>query len=127
MEEIGVPLDGDEKPETERHSDDMKVYAFYAKTAGGWRMALYILACCAFVFGVTFPSVWLQDWVNYNAKHPNERIGYYLGVYGALACTTLLGCSLADSVFNLFVIPRTSKKLHELLLTTTMRYVTISA
>lgn len=123
MEEIGVPLDGEENPETERHSDDMKVYAFYAKTAGGWRMALYILACCAFVFGVTFPSVWLQDWVNYNAKHPNEQIGYYLGVYGALACTTLLGCSLADSVFNLFVIPRTSKKLHELLLTTTMRYV----
>lgn len=125
MQDIGVPLDSEEEPEPKRQSGDFKVYAFYAKIAGGWRMALYILACSAFVFGVTFPSVWLQEWANYNAKHPNEHIGYYLGVYGSLAAVTLLGCSLADSVFNLFVIPRTSKKLHELLLTTTMRYVTI--
>lgn len=123
MQDIGVPLDSEEEPEPKRHSGDLKVYAFYAKIAGGWSIALYILACSAFVFGVNFPSVWLQNWTNYNAKHPNEHISYYLGVYGALAGITLLGCSLADGVFNLFVIPRTSKKFHELLLTTTMRYV----
>lgn len=121
MQEIGVPLDIQEDLDPSRHTGDRKVYAFYAKIAGGWSMTIYLCACAAFVFGVNFPSVWLQMWTNYNTQHPNERIGYYLGVYGALAGITILGCSLADSVFNLFVIPRTSKKLHELLLTTTIR------
>lgn len=121
MQEIGVPLDSEQKSEPPRQSGDWKLYAFYIHIAGWWRMALYVCACATFVFGVNFPSVWLQNWTNHNAEHPNDNIGYYLGVYAALAAITIVGCSTADSVFNLFVIPRTSQKLHELLLTTTMR------
>ncbi|OAA71650.1 ABC transporter, transmembrane domain, type 1 [Akanthomyces lecanii RCEF 1005] len=123
MQEIGVPLDANEDSggDDSAQPGDLQVYAFYARVAGVWPILAYLFACSVFVFGVNFPSVWLQKWTNYNSEHPNERIGYYLGVYGALAGLTLLGCSLADSVFNLVVIPRTSKKFHELLLTTTMR------
>ncbi|CAG7948068.1 unnamed protein product [Penicillium nalgiovense] len=112
-------LTGNE-PDPKQQSGD-KVYSFYVKIAGGWRMTLYVCACATFVFGVNFPSVWLQKWTNYNADHPNQEIGYYLGVYAVLASIAIIGCSLADSVFNLFVIPRTSRRLHELLLTATMR------
>lgn len=123
LQEIGVDLDGEDSHEggDAAQPGDLQVYAFYAKVAGAWPILAYLLACSVFVFGVNFPSVWLQKWTNYNAEHPNERIGYYLGVYGALAGLTLIGCSLADTVYNLVVIPRTSKKFHELLLTTTMR------
>ncbi|KAF5128306.1 ABC transporter gloK [Metarhizium anisopliae] len=41
-------------------------------------------------------AVWMQWWTNANAEHPNERTGYWLGVYGALAALTILGCALAD-------------------------------
>ncbi|KAF3480026.1 ABC transporter [Arthroderma uncinatum] len=107
--------------ETSRKTGDMKVYAYYAKNAGWWTISLYLLACGFFVFGVTFPSLWLQWWTNSNATHPNERIGYWLGVYGALAMVTILGCTLSDSMFNLVVLPKTSRRFHEVLLTTTMR------
>lgn len=36
-------------------------------------------------------------WTNANAVHPNEDIGYWLGVYGALAAITLLGCLATDA------------------------------
>ena len=103
----------DPAPGDHRHAGDMKVYAYYANIAGWWTISLYLFACAAFVFGVTFPckfcsllhkqcasltflAVWLQWWTNANADHPNERIGYWLGIYGALAAITILGCTVAD-------------------------------
>ncbi|POR38791.1 Canalicular multispecific organic anion transporter 2 [Tolypocladium paradoxum] len=86
----------DPNPGDHRHAGDMKVYAYYANIAGWWTISLYLFACATFVFGVTFPSVWLQWWTNANADHPNERISYWLGVYGALAAVTILGCTVAD-------------------------------
>ncbi|KAI1076073.1 ABC multidrug transporter [Whalleya microplaca] len=110
-----------DKADAARRTGDMKIYAYYAKVAGWGKIAVYLAACATFVFGVLFPSVWLQLWTDSNEKYPNQYIGYYLGVYGALAGVTMLGCALADCVFNLRVVPETARKFHELLLTTTMR------
>ncbi|OAA35078.1 ABC multidrug transporter [Metarhizium rileyi] len=107
--------------EENRHAGDMRIYGYYANMAGRWTIGLYLFACCTFVFGMTFPSVWMQWWTNANEEHPNERTGYWLGVYGALAALTILGCALADCTFNLIVLPKTSRKFHELLLNTTIR------
>ncbi|KJK82405.1 Multidrug resistance-associated protein [Metarhizium anisopliae BRIP 53293] len=82
--------------EQNRYAGDMRVYGYYANIAGRWTIGIYLFACCTFVFGMTFPSVWMQWWTNANAEHPNERTGYWLGVYGALAALTILGCALAD-------------------------------
>ncbi|KAM5429329.1 hypothetical protein McanCB56680_000032 [Microsporum canis] len=114
----------DPKLETSRMTGDMKVYAYYAKNAGWWTISLYILACCVFVFGVTFPSLWLQWWTNANAIRPNERVGYWLGVYGALAFVAILSATFSDAMFNLVVLPKTSRRFHEVLLTTTMKATT---
>lgn len=45
----------DPDPADHRHAGDMKIYAYYANTAGWWTISLYLFACAAFVFGVTFP------------------------------------------------------------------------
>ncbi|RDA85904.1 hypothetical protein CP532_2703 [Ophiocordyceps camponoti-leonardi (nom. inval.)] len=111
----------EQEPEETRRAGDMRIYAYYAKTAGWWTTSIYLVACAAFVYGAIFPSVWLQWWTNANAVRPNERIGYWLGVYGVLAAVTMIGCTLADCVFNLAVLPTTARKFHELLLGTTMR------
>ncbi|OBT74156.1 hypothetical protein VF21_06257 [Pseudogymnoascus sp. 05NY08] len=100
---------------------DIRIYTYYADIAGWWTIAAYLLGCVTFVFGMTFPSVWLQWWVNANADHPNERVGYWLGVFGALAVVTILGCALADTMFNMVVLPKTGIRFHELLLSTTMQ------
>ncbi|KJZ74702.1 hypothetical protein HIM_05819 [Hirsutella minnesotensis 3608] len=111
----------DQEPEATRKAGDMRIYAYYAKTAGWFTTSVYLVACAAFVYGSIFPSVWLQWWTNSNAVEPNNRIGYWLGVYGALAAVTMIGCTIADCVFNLAVLPTTARKFHELLLDTTMR------
>ncbi|KAH8672363.1 P-loop containing nucleoside triphosphate hydrolase protein [Ilyonectria robusta] len=66
-------------------------------------------------------ALWVQWWTNANEKHPSDRLGYWLGVYGGLALITVLSCALADSIFNMRVLPRTARRFHELLLNTTMR------
>ncbi|KAK5989321.1 ABC multidrug transporter B [Cladobotryum mycophilum] len=119
LEELG--LLEDPSPDANRNAGDMTMYAYYAKNAGWWTMSLYIFACAIFVFGFTFPSVWVQWWTNANATHPNERIGYWVGIFAALGVLTLVGCGIADYVFNLNVLPKTSKRFHQLLLDTTMR------
>lgn len=121
--EIGWNPEEEPEPVT-RHAGDLAVYGYYAKIAGYGKIALYLFACATFVFGVVFPSVWLQKWTDYNADHPNQEIGYWLGVYGALAAITLIGCSLADSVFRMIVVPKTGTAFHGLLLETTMKATT---
>lgn len=34
---------------------DIQIYAYYAKIAGWWTIAAYLLGCVTFVFGMTFP------------------------------------------------------------------------
>jgi hypothetical protein len=41
-------------------------------------------------------AVWLQWWVKANETHPNERIGYWLGVYGGLAGLAIVGSGVAQ-------------------------------
>lgn len=103
---------------------DMKVYAYYAKNAGWWTISLYLLACCAFVVGVTFPcksykpyyysttlliflALWLQWWTNANEARPNERIGYWLGVYGGLAFLAIFSATLSDGCVSYQLINMT--------------------
>ncbi|ODA75948.1 hypothetical protein RJ55_08589 [Drechmeria coniospora] len=104
-----------------RGAGDTQVYLYYAKIAGWWSTVAFVVGCAAIVFGVTFPSVWLQWWTSANERHPNENIGYWLGVYGALVGVAVLGCAMADSVLNLAVLPAAAQKFHDVLLTTTMR------
>lgn len=84
-------------------------------------------------------AIWVQWWTNSNIGHPNERLGYWLGVFAALGVLAVISCVVADryevckrlntqltltlfSLFNLIALPRTSAKFHKVLLDTTMRY-----
>lgn len=45
-------------------------------------------------------AVWLQWWVVSNAQDPNNRVGYWLGVYGGLAALALVTNVIADGYVN---------------------------
>jgi ATP-binding cassette, subfamily C (CFTR/MRP), member 1 len=93
-----------------------------------------------------FLAVWLKFWTDANAEEPNQRAGYYIGVYAAFQVlgvmsnalliwygwlSVLRKCTDTDddggSRFVLVVIAaRTGISLHERLLTTVMRYALMS-
>lgn len=121
LQELELPNDEEEKRDTtSRRSGDFTVYKYFVHIAGKSTMVIYLIACSLYVFGVTFPSIWLQWWTNANALHPNQDIDYWLGIYGMLALLAIIGCMISDSVFQLVVIPKIAWKFHERLLTTTM-------
>ncbi|TQV93497.1 ABC multidrug transporter [Cordyceps javanica] len=107
-----------------RRVGDIKIYAYFISVAGWWYMVLYVFLYSAFVFGLRFPAIWLQWWANANEKHPNEHIGYWLGVYAAIAATAFLGSVASDSVFQLKIVPKMMVEFHDRLLSTTMHATT---
>jgi hypothetical protein len=36
-------------------------------------------------------AVWLQQWSDYNEKHPNQKLGLYIGVYAVLFSIGVFG------------------------------------
>jgi hypothetical protein len=42
--------------------------------------ALGFLGSCR----LTTTAIWVKMWAEYNEKHPNKRLGFYLGIYSML-------------------------------------------
>ncbi|KAJ6786163.1 hypothetical protein PWT90_00725 [Aphanocladium album] len=124
LQDLGLPDDGAETESRTLHSGELMIYNYFIHVAGKWTVLVYLVVSGMYMFGVMFPSVWLQWWTNLNALHPNENIGYWLGIYGAFAALAIVGCLVSDSVFQLVVVPKIAWKFHELLLTTTMTATT---
>ncbi|KIE00725.1 ABC transporter, partial [Metarhizium majus ARSEF 297] len=122
-QELGLSNEEDELGSA-RKTSDFQVYAYYIKVAGTWTFSIYIFICAAYTFGLSFPSIWLQWWTDYNSKHPNEKIGYWLGIYFGLAALAVVGCMGSDWAFRMMLVPKTSRKFHQLLLDTTMHATT---
>lgn len=107
-------------PDGSRRNGNWSVYAFYLQSAG-WKVAL-ILAISIVLFGISDrvtsglpglakPFTWyftdiqvvvlLQKWSEANEQQPNQQIGLYLGVYGALFGISLL--SLISACWFVFL------------------------
>jgi len=103
-----------------RRTGDFSVYGYYTKTVGRSTVISFVAAICGFVFAITFPQIWLGWWSTANADHPNQKLGYYLGIYallgvGGLACL-VVGC------WQLLVtmVPQAGEKFHRRLLDTVL-------
>lgn len=112
--ELGLPDEEDEL-DSSRQTSDLEVYTYYIQVAGGWTFSIYLIICAAYTFGLSFPcrcsrnslhfrltnsvlrlAIWLQWWTDFNAQYPNEKVGYWLGVYFGLAALAVLGCMGSD-------------------------------
>jgi hypothetical protein len=67
-----------------RRSGDVSVYLYYVNAVGWIPTLIFVVAISAFVFCMSFPSIWVKWWATSNAEAPNEKLGYYLGIYGLL-------------------------------------------
>lgn len=114
------PSSEDMQAEANRRTGDLAIYKYYVGSVGWVPTIIFIVSITIFVFGISFPSIWVKLWAQYNEKHPNERLGFYLGIYsmfGALAFGFL-----AISCWQLIItmVPRSGITFHKKLLDTVL-------
>jgi len=103
-----------DKEDKRRQHGDWSVYTFFFRSLGPWFTLCLLVTECISAFFSTFPSksplkrrpppqllsdlttlaVWLNWWSEANAKQPNQRVGFYLGVYAAMQVLAVLSFGL---------------------------------
>ncbi|TVY44056.1 ABC transporter [Lachnellula occidentalis] len=103
-----------------RRTGDIAVYLYYIKAVGWIPTLIFVIAISAFIFCLSFPSIWVKWWATSNAKAPNEKLGYYLGIYGLLGGLAMI--SLIVSCWQLIItmVPRSGELFHRKLLETVL-------
>ncbi|KAJ3497293.1 hypothetical protein NLG97_g2019 [Lecanicillium saksenae] len=118
----------DEDPETALEQDSLRrrtgswsVYSYYGRSAGATSLTLWIIFTFIGAVAGSYTSIWIQRWTEANEKHPNENTGLYLGVYALLVIVSIAGTAGECWVFFVNIINDTAIKLHDDLLTATLR------
>ncbi|PVH81871.1 hypothetical protein DL98DRAFT_457694 [Cadophora sp. DSE1049] len=106
--------------ESNRQAGDIAVYLYYVKAVGWIPTLIFIVAISAFVFCMSFPTIWIKWWVASNVEAPNQNIGYFLGIYALLGVLALL--FLVGSCWQLVItmVPRSGESFHKILLKTVL-------
>ncbi|ETS77362.1 hypothetical protein PFICI_11236 [Pestalotiopsis fici W106-1] len=114
-ESESVPLD------SERQRGNWAVYSYYCRSAGLLSVVIWITcSMLAAVFtGVT--TIWVEIWTDENQKHPNQRLGYYLGIYALFM--VLSNLAMGGELWYSFIkiISDTALHLHTDILDATLR------
>jgi ATP-binding cassette subfamily C (CFTR/MRP) protein 1 len=104
--------DDDHEQEASRRTGDLAVYAYYVRAIGWLPTLIFVVAICSHVVCQSFPTIWVKWWADANAEAPNQRLGYYLGIYAMLGVLALL--FLVVSCWQLIVtmVPLSGKNFH---------------
>ncbi|KAI9848831.1 MAG: hypothetical protein M1837_006347 [Sclerophora amabilis] len=103
-----------------RRTGDLTTYKYYIDKIGWLSSLLFLVLCALFVFGLTFPQIWVKWWAESNERHPNSRIGFYVGIYGGLGALAIVSLMLACWHLMAHIVSRSSAKFHKALLETVM-------
>ncbi|RAO74265.1 uncharacterized protein BHQ10_010277 [Talaromyces amestolkiae] len=104
--------------DTRRQEGDWSVYSFYGTSMGWLRLALYgTFILCSGTFG-GLQTIWLSKWSQSNDA--TSRLDYWLSIYGLFALCNALALIFACFYFMVAIVPRSSLRLHELLLKVSM-------
>ena len=106
--------------EANKRTGDLAIYAYYAKSVGWFAVVTFIVAMCAYVFCISFPQIWLGWWANANAQRPNQRLGYYLGIYAVLGVMGLVSLIISCWQIIITMVPQSGGNFHHRLLKTVL-------
>ena len=103
-----------------RRTGDTTVYLYYINAVGWIPTLIFVVSISAFVFCISFPTIWVKWWATANTLDPNGRLGYYLGIYAVLGVLALV--SLVISCWELIInmVPKSGENFHLVLLKTVM-------
>ncbi|KAK3322938.1 P-loop containing nucleoside triphosphate hydrolase protein [Apodospora peruviana] len=113
-------VDGQSGDDKSRRTGDVQIYLYYVRSVGWWATLLFVAAIVGFVFSMSFPTVWVQWWAADNQTRPNDRLGYWLGVYAALGATAIVCLFLSCWQMIITMVPRSGEKFHFALLKTVL-------
>ena len=103
-----------------RRTGDLSVYGYYVKTVGRIAAIFFVAAICGYVFAMSFPQVWIGWWADANARRPNARLGYYLGIYALLGVGGLICLIVGCWELIVVMVPQAGEKFHRRLLSTVL-------
>ncbi|GAM38880.1 vacuolar glutathione S-conjugate transporter [Talaromyces pinophilus] len=103
-----------------RKVGDWRLYLYYFNTMGWALTAIFIMVSIAFTFCYNFPTIWLQLWSESESSHPGEHQVMYLVVYAVLGILAIILMSASVWVLIVEMVPRSSIKLHKMLLDTVL-------
>ena len=106
--------------EANKRTGDLAIYAYYARSVGSFAVLVFIVAMCSYVFCISFPQVWLGWWATANAQHPNQKVGYYLGIYAMLGVMGLVSLIVSCWQIIITMVPRSGGNFHHRLLKTVL-------
>ena len=106
--------------EANKRTGDISIYAYYAGSVGWFAVVTFIVAISGYVFCYTFPQIWLGWWAEANEKHPNARLGYWLGIYAMLGVMGLVCLIVSCWQIIITMVPRSGENFHWRILNTVL-------
>ncbi|KAH6623990.1 ABC transporter [Chaetomium sp. MPI-SDFR-AT-0129] len=116
--DTACPVEGEDG--MSRRTGDVQVYFYYIKTVGWWATLLFVLSITAFVFCMSFPTIWVQWWAAYNEDNPNGELGYWIGIYAMLGGVALVCLFISCWSLIMTMVPLSGEKFHLELLKTVL-------
>ncbi|KAF1838182.1 canalicular multispecific organic anion transporter 1 [Decorospora gaudefroyi] len=110
----------DIQADANRRTGDTAIYVYYVKSVGWIPTIIFIVSIVIFIFGISFPTIWVKMWAAYNEHHPNQRLGYYLGIYAMLGGLALFFLILSCWQLIITMVPRSGVAFHKKLLDTVL-------
>ncbi|KAM5475001.1 hypothetical protein MauCBS54593_001472 [Microsporum audouinii] len=103
-----------------RRMGDMAIYLYYARSIGWPTTLVFMFFISAFVFCISFPTIWLKWWAAANVEAPYERLGYYLGIYVMLGVLAIISLILGSWQMIITMVPKSGEAFHFTLLKTVL-------
>ncbi|KAK0701168.1 P-loop containing nucleoside triphosphate hydrolase protein [Apiosordaria backusii] len=103
-----------------RQTGDVQIYMYYIKSVGVWPTLIFIFGIVAFVFCISFPTVWVQWWAAENEIRPNDNLGYWIGLYAMFGGIAILGLIVGCWQMIIKMVPLSGEKFHLALLKTVL-------
>ncbi|KAF2846111.1 ABC multidrug transporter-like protein [Plenodomus tracheiphilus IPT5] len=110
----------DIQAEANRRTGDTAIYLYYIRSVGWIPTLIFMISIVIFIFGISFPSIWVKMWAEYNEEHPNQRLAYYLGIYAMLGGLALFFLIISCWQLIITMVPRSGVIFHQKLLDTVL-------
>ncbi|CAH0043540.1 unnamed protein product [Clonostachys solani] len=99
-----------------RKTGDIRLYFYYFRSVGWAVTTVLFVSCAVFSWSAQFPTLWLKWWSDANG----ENTTMYMTVYGMFCVICLLALTFGVWTLAMVGIPKSSNKLHEVVLHTMM-------
>ncbi|KAK4201212.1 putative ABC transporter [Triangularia verruculosa] len=103
-----------------RQTGDVQIYTYYIMSVGIWPTLIFVSGIVAFVFCISFPTVWVQWWAAENEIRPNDNLGYWIGLYAMFGGIAIIGLTIGCWQMIIKMVPLSGEKFHLALLKTVL-------